>query len=110
MREHTVNESSPSTRVWAGWEELFRRQVQSVLQALLEEEVTEFLGRVKSQRRDPAGGRGNGTGRLPEWAWPAAPVERRDGDAHRASPASARPGGAVREPGAAPLPPPHRRR
>ena len=53
MREHTVNESSPSTRVWAGWEELFRRQVQSVLQALLEEEVTEFLGRVKSQRRDP---------------------------------------------------------
>ncbi len=110
MREHTVNESSPSTRVWAGWEELFRRQVQSVLQALLEEEVTEFLGRVKSQRRDPAGGRGNGPGRLPEWAWPAAPVERRDGDAHRASPASARPGGAVREPGAAPLPPPHRRR
>src|SRR3989442_740008 len=58
MREHTVNESSPSTRVWAGWEELFRQQVQSVLQALLEEEVTEFLGRVKSQRRDPAGAAG----------------------------------------------------
>jgi transposase-like protein len=54
MREHTVNESSPSTLVWAGLEELFRQQVQSVLQALLEEEVTEFLGRVKSQRREPA--------------------------------------------------------
>jgi len=54
MREHTVNESSPSTLVWAGLEELFRQQVQGVLQELLEEEVTEFLGRVKSQRRDPA--------------------------------------------------------
>ncbi len=54
MREHTVKESNPSTLVWAGLEELFRQQVQSVLQALLEEEVTEFLGRVKSQRRDPA--------------------------------------------------------
>jgi transposase-like protein len=53
MREHTVNESSPSTLVWAGLEELFRQQVQSVLQELLEEEVTEFLGRVKSQRRAP---------------------------------------------------------
>ncbi len=49
MREHTVNESSPSTLVWAGLEELFRQQVQSVLQALLEEEVPEFLGRVKSR-------------------------------------------------------------
>ena len=58
MREHTVNESSPSTLVWAGLEELFRQQAQSVLQALLEEEVTEFLGRVKSQRRDPAGAAG----------------------------------------------------
>lgn len=54
MREHTVNDSSPSTLVWAGLEELFRQQVQSVLQELLEEEVSEFLGRVKSQRRDPA--------------------------------------------------------
>jgi transposase-like protein len=54
MREHTVNDSSPSTLVWAGLEELFRQQVQSVLQELLEEEVPEFLGRVKSERRDPA--------------------------------------------------------
>src|SRR5260370_11387968 len=54
MGKHTVNESSPSTHVWASLEELLRQQVKGVLQELLEEEVTEFLGRVKSQRRDPA--------------------------------------------------------
>src|SRR2546428_13838463 len=54
MEKHTVNESRPSTLVWASLEERFRQQVQSMLQELLEEEVTEFLGRVKSERR-PAG-------------------------------------------------------
>src|SRR5207245_6842530 len=58
MEKHTVNESRPSTLVWAGLEELFRQQVQSLLQALLEEEVTELLGRVKSQRRDPGAAAG----------------------------------------------------
>ena len=52
MEKHTVNESRPSTVIWASLEERFRQQVQGVLQALLEEEVTEFLGRVKSQRRE----------------------------------------------------------
>lgn len=54
MEKHTVNESRPSTLVWASLEERFRQQVQRLLQELLEEEVTEFLGRVKSERR-PAG-------------------------------------------------------
>jgi len=52
MEKHTVNESRPSTVIWASLEERFRQQVQGVLQALLEEEVAEFLGRVKSQRRE----------------------------------------------------------
>jgi putative transposase len=60
MRAHSVNESSPSTLVWASLEELFRQQVQGVLQELLEAEVSEFLGRVKSQRRDPGATTGTG--------------------------------------------------
>src|SRR5713226_858139 len=59
MEKHTVNESSPSTLVWASLEELFRQQVQGVLQELLEEEVTEFLGRVKSERRPPGAAAGS---------------------------------------------------
>src|SRR5712692_6790800 len=58
----------------------------------------------------PGRDRGNGPRRLPEWAWPAAPVEHGAGHAHRASPAGARPGRAVRKPGPAPVCPPHRRR
>jgi len=60
MEKHTVNESSPSTIVWASLEARFRQQVQGVLQELLEEEVSEFLGRVKSQRRDPGAAAGTG--------------------------------------------------
>ncbi len=59
MEKHTVNESRPSTVIWASLEERFRQQVQGVLQELLEEEGTEFLGRVKSQRREAGAAAGS---------------------------------------------------
>ncbi len=51
MREHTVCEPKPSTVVWENLDEFVRQQIQGVLQELLDEEVSAFLGRLKSQRR-----------------------------------------------------------
>lgn len=58
-------EAAPASPVWATLEAFARRQIQSMLQALLEEEVTAFLGRAKSERRGagPGGGYRNGYGR-----------------------------------------------
>jgi putative transposase len=53
MREHTVPTETPSTVVWENWEGFLRQEIQAFLQGLLEEELTNFLGRVKSQRRRP---------------------------------------------------------
>jgi putative transposase len=53
MPEHTGPCAEPSTVVWETLEGSLRQQVQGWLQDLLEEEVTAFLGRVKSKRRDP---------------------------------------------------------
>jgi putative transposase len=53
MPEHTRSHSQPSTVVWENLEETLRQQIQGWLQELLDEEVTAFLGRVKSKRRDP---------------------------------------------------------
>jgi putative transposase len=58
-----VRESRPS---FASLEEAAREKVRSWLQDLLEQEVTEFLGRGRSTRRaavDPAGGYRNGFGK-----------------------------------------------
>jgi putative transposase len=54
MPEHTRSHCQPSTVVWESLEETIRQQVQGWLQDLLEEEVTVFLGRAESTRRDPA--------------------------------------------------------
>jgi transposase-like protein len=54
MPEHTGTDPQPSTVVWENLERFARSQIQEWLQQLLEEEVTTFLGRAKSQRRDPA--------------------------------------------------------
>jgi putative transposase len=53
MPEHTGTHQSPSTVVWENLEETIRQQIQGWLQDLLDEEVTVFLGRAKSKRRDP---------------------------------------------------------
>lgn len=51
MPEHTGSPQNPSTVVFETLEQGLRQQVQGWIQDLLEEEVTAFLGRLKSKRR-----------------------------------------------------------
>jgi putative transposase len=51
MGKQTTNEKQTSRIVWDNLEEWVRRKVQEFIQSLLEEEVTELLGREKSERR-----------------------------------------------------------
>ena len=51
MGKQTTNGDQPSIVVWDNLEEWVRRKVQGFIQSLLEEEVTELLGREKSERR-----------------------------------------------------------
>jgi putative transposase len=51
MPEHTGSDPMPSTVVFETLEQGLRQQVQGWIQDLLEEEVTTFLGRLKSKRR-----------------------------------------------------------
>jgi transposase-like protein len=54
MREDTARRGAASKVVWEKLEAFAREKVQEFLQALLEEEVTELLGRAKSERRPPS--------------------------------------------------------
>lgn len=68
MGKQTTNGDQPSIVVWDNLEEWVRRQVQEFIQSLLEEEVTELLGREKSERRQavdslPVYRNGHGKGR-----------------------------------------------
>jgi putative transposase len=58
MPEHTGTKPQPSTVVWENLEETLRQHIQQWMQDLLEEEVTAFLGRGRSERRDPTAGAG----------------------------------------------------
>jgi transposase-like protein len=51
MGKQTTKEGQPSIIVWDNLEEWVRRKVQDFIQSLLEEEITELLGRQKSERR-----------------------------------------------------------
>jgi len=51
MGKETTKEGKPSIIVWDNLEEWVRRKVQEFIQSLLEEEITELLGRQKSERR-----------------------------------------------------------
>lgn len=66
MREKTTEPTSESRATWDGLEGMMRQRIQTWLQDLLEEEVTELLGREKSERRkevDAAPGYRNGHGK-----------------------------------------------
>jgi putative transposase len=66
MRDHTTPSTDVSSVGWQTLEEHIRGEAQQWVQRLLEEEVTELLGRLKSQRRaavDGAAGSRNGLGR-----------------------------------------------
>src|SRR5436305_9102670 len=65
MKQKTATDQSASTVCYEMIETKARDRIQSWLQDLLEEEVTEFLGRAKSQRRseDDVVGYRNGYGK-----------------------------------------------
>ena len=66
MGKKSTGSGSESRPEWDQLEEWVRGQVQELIQELLEEEVTEFLGRAKSARRsesDSGAGYRNGYGR-----------------------------------------------
>lgn len=54
MAKKIIESVTESTVVWENLEEMARRQIQGFLQNILEEEVTELLGRRKYERRDEA--------------------------------------------------------
>ncbi len=66
MLKKNTAEGGEASPVWATLEAFAREQIQAFVQRLLEEEVTDLLGRGKSVRRaavDPAPGSRNGHGR-----------------------------------------------
>ena len=51
MSKETTDHNTESRPEWDHLEDWLRVQVQGMVQYMLEEEVTEFLGRLKSARR-----------------------------------------------------------
>ena len=65
-KPHPIAPEPQASRTWDRLEEFVREHVQRFIQALLEEEVTELLGRTKSARReavDASPGYRNGYGK-----------------------------------------------
>lgn len=58
MSNNITKQQAESRVYWDVLEEWVRRKVQELVQAILEEEVAEFLGRRKWERREPQGGNG----------------------------------------------------
>ncbi len=77
MEKRTTEPPITSRVAWASLEEWVRGQVQAFVQQVLEEEVTEFLGRRKSQRRrvvDARPGYRNGYGKLRKLTLPCGTI------------------------------------
>lgn len=53
MKKHATDAPKPSRVAWEQLEEWVRQEVQRLIQEILEEEVTDLLGRERSQRRQP---------------------------------------------------------
>ena len=56
MRESTLESVAPAMPTFATLENWARSSIQDLLQRVLEEEVTEFLGRTRYQRRSAVDG------------------------------------------------------
>jgi|TARA_Y100000310_G_scaffold83003_1_gene79676 transposase-like protein len=56
MRKGNTNRPTESTVEWSHLEEWVRGQIQGLIQEMLEGEITEFLGRVRSARRSSLDG------------------------------------------------------
>ena len=66
MKESTLESVAPSMPTWETLEDWTRSSIQALLQRVLEEEVTEFLGRTRYERRsavDSGPGSRNGHGK-----------------------------------------------
>lgn len=66
MEKHDTGSRDVSRVTWDGLEGWIREKVQELLQNILEEEVTELLGRARSKRRglvDGSAGYRNGHGK-----------------------------------------------
>jgi len=66
MSKYTIESTPESRPFWEGLEDFARREVQKFIQRILEEEVTEHLGRGRSERRvtvDSKEGYRNGHGK-----------------------------------------------
>lgn len=73
-------ESESSTPTWECLEALVREKAQEMVQRILEEEVTELLGREKSERKtvvDPAPGYRNGYGKARRLAMSSGTIKLR---------------------------------
>ena len=83
MKKRITKSSEGSRAVYSELEGYARRKVQEFIQALLEEEVTEFLGRSKSERNPQAvdGVRGyrNGYGKPRQLVLSSGTLTLRDG-------------------------------
>ena len=90
MREDIAGPQGASSRpMWETLEGMVREKAQEFIQQIMEEEVTELLGREKSERRstvDSAEGYRNGYGKprrqcltppRPGRPWPDGPLRRR---------------------------------
>ena len=51
MEEHRTREGTASNVTWDALEGFTRQKIQGWVQAILEEEITELLGRSRSERR-----------------------------------------------------------
>jgi transposase-like protein len=56
MRKKSTDSDIESSPCWEGLESWIRKQIQRCFQDVLEEEVTEFLGRERYERREDVGG------------------------------------------------------
>ena len=80
MKKQSTSASSTSRVHWEHLDEWVRQQIQRLIQEVLEEEVTEFLGRARSQRRsrvDQEQGYRNGYGKPRRLTMGAGTVELR---------------------------------
>lgn len=80
MKHQTTADTAPSRVEWESLETFVRQQAQQWVQRLLEEEVTEAVGRLKSQRRvtvDGAAGYRNGYGKPRQLALLGGTIEVR---------------------------------
>ena len=97
MRKESTESRSESRPEWEQLEDWVRSQVQRLIQELLEEEVTAFLGRAKSALRSDSDNRY----RLSERIRQSSEAYAEFGNDTAEAAASPRYRGAVREPAAA---------